>query len=103
MLHTSTVISYLQECFAGKPVKITDENSSATFCLELSACEQSFVFVYKFCLSELRLATDLLGGRGIQTSPFLALNPRLPRLFFWLPPLSLDLALVVCEILSIVA
>ena len=31
MLHTSTVISYLQECFAGKPVKITDENSSATF------------------------------------------------------------------------
>ena len=75
MLHTSTVISYLQ----------------------------SFVFVYKFCLNELRLATDLLGGQGIQTSPYLALNSRLPRLFPWLPSLSLDLALVVCEILSIVA
>ena len=83
MLHTSTVISYLQECFAGKPVKITDENSSATFYVWNSVPVNNFLFLFtNSAWVNWGLATDLLGGRGIQTSPFLALNPRLPRLFF---------------------
>ena len=46
MLHTSTVISYLQECFAGKPVKITDENSSATFYVWNSMTVNNLLFLF---------------------------------------------------------
>ena len=110
MLHTSMVTGYLKACFVENPVKNHRwKQQWYILCLELNDCAQSFVCVYKSCPNELMRFLNIghwfTGGRGNRGSKpphSRTLNSRLPRLFPWLPPLSLDLALVVCKILNTV-